>query len=60
MPRTASAARHRSVIESIAALHRLRSEMGPSSERSKPYASYRRVLDTAIRDLRKSLYKRRA
>ena len=60
MPRVVPAARRRSVIESIAALHRLRREMADASEKNKPYDSYRRVLDTTIRDLRKSLDKRKA
>jgi hypothetical protein len=60
MSRVAPAARRRSVIESIAALDRLRREMASSSEKNKPYDSYRRVLDTTIRDLRKSLHKTKA
>ena len=55
MRRVAPAARRRNVIESIAALHRLRRKMAGSSEKNKPYDGYRRVLDTTIRDLRKSL-----
>ena len=60
MSRVAPAACRRSVIESIAALDRLRREMTASSQKNKAYHSYKRVLDTTIRDLRKSLRKRKA
>lgn len=60
MPRVAPAARRRSVIESIAALDRLRREMAGSSDKTKPNDSYRRVLGTTIRHLRKSLYETKA
>ena len=60
MPRGAPAARRRSVLESIATLHRLRREMAGSMEKDKPYDSYRRALDTTIRDLRKSLPRTKA
>lgn len=60
MPRVVPAARRRSVIESITALDRLRREMAGSSDKNQPYDGYRRVLDTTIRDLRKSLHKTKA
>ena len=60
MSRVAPAARRRSVIESIAALHRLRREMAGSSQKNKRYDSYGRALDTTISDLRKFLRKTKA
>ena len=60
MPRVAPAARRRNVIESIAALDRLRREMAGSSDKTKPTDSYRRVLSTTIRHLRKSLHETKA
>ena len=60
MSRVAPAARRRRIIESVAVLRRLRREIAGSAEKNKPYDSYRRALDTTIRNLRKSLDKRKA